>query len=119
MHLTAMIGKTQSAQAENAPSPRLVRAAHQFEGMIMNELLKPITNGDALGGADEDSDSGAGSGGALSDFATETLGQSLSERGGLGIASRLIQKLSHAGNQNESRKVIKNLNQNHGIRTHE
>lgn len=118
MHLTAMGGKAQTAQAENVPSPRLVRAAHQFEGMIMNELLKPITNGDALGGADEDSDSGAGSGGALSDFATETLGQSLSERGGLGIANRIIQKLSHTGNQGGSGKVTQNLHQNHGIRAH-
>ncbi len=119
VHLMAMSGKAQTAQAVDAPSPRLVRAAHQFEGMIMNELLKPITNGDALAGADEDSDSGAGSGGALSDFATETLGQSLSERGGLGIANRIIQKLSHIGNQGGGGKVTQNLHQNHGIRAHE
>ena len=115
----AMSGKAQTAQAVDAPSPRLVRAAHQFEGMIMNELLKPITNEDVLGGSDEDSDSGAGSGGALSDFATETLGQSLSERGGLGIASRMIQKLSHTGNRDRSGKVTQNLHQNHGISAHE
>ena len=118
MHLMAMSGKAHTTQADGVPSPQLVRAAHQFEGMMMNELLKPMTSGDALAGSDEDSGSGAGSGGALSDFATETLGQSLSERGGLGIANRIIQKLSHTGNQNKSGKVTQNLHQNHEIRAH-
>ena len=31
-------------------SPRLVRAAHEFEGQMMKELLKPMTSGDALTG---------------------------------------------------------------------
>ncbi len=119
MHLMAISGRSLTGKAEDAPSPRLARAAHQFEGMIMDELLKPMTNGDALSDADEDSDSGAGSGGALSDFATETLGQSLSERGGLGIANRIIQRLSHTSNQGENGKVTQNLHQNHGIRAHE
>ena len=76
----------------------------------MKELLKPMTNGDPLTGTDEDSDSGAGSGGALGEFASETLGQSLSERGGFGIANRIIQELSRSGNQAVSGKVTKNRN---------
>ena len=114
-----MGGATQAAQAENAPSPRLVRAAHEFEGQMMQELLKPMTHGDALTGTDADEDSGAGSGGALSEFASEALGQSLSQRGGLGIANRIIQELSHSGNQHGSVKVSKNLHQGHGMRTSE
>ena len=57
------------------PSPRLVRAAHEFEAQMMKELLKPMTGSDALTGAEDgDSDSGAGSGGALGEFASEALG---------------------------------------------
>ena len=70
----------------------------------MKELLKPMTNGDALTGADDDTESGEGSGGALGEFASETLGQGLSERGGFGIADRIIQELSHTGNPARSGK---------------
>ena len=99
----------QGGKSDTTPSPRLVRAAREFEGQMMQELLKPMTNGDALTGTDADEDSGAGSGGALGEFASEALGQSLSERGGLGVANRIIQELSHTGNQYESGKVTKNL----------
>jgi Rod binding domain-containing protein len=107
----------QDGGSDAAPSPRLVRAAHEFEGQMMKELLKPMTNGDALTGTDADEDAGAG--GALGEFASEALGQSLSERGGLGIANRIIQELSHTGNQRESGKVTRNQHQDHGLRTTE
>ena len=61
----------------------------------MQELLKPMTSGDSLTGTDEDEDSGAGSGGALGEFASEALGQSLSQHGGFGIANQIIRELSH------------------------
>jgi len=99
----------QSGKSESAPSPRLVRAAHEFEGQMMQQLLKPMTGSDALTGTDADEDAGTGSGGALGQFASEALGQSLSERGGLGIANRIIQELSHTGNQQQSVRVTRNL----------
>jgi Rod binding domain-containing protein len=85
--------------AEAAPNPKLVRAAHEFEGQMMKELLRPMVGSDALGGEDDDSSglglgSGSGSGGALSDFASETLGQALSQHGGFGIADQIIHELS-------------------------
>ncbi len=119
MHLVGIGGVTHTAEAKGVPSPRLVRAAHEFEGQIMKELLKPMTNGDGLTGADDDTDSGAGSGGALGEFASETLGQGLSERGGFGIANRIIQELSHTGNQTGSGKVTKNLHQKESMRASE
>jgi Rod binding domain-containing protein len=99
----------QGGKIDAAPSPRLVRAAHEFEGQMMKELLKPMTNGDALTGTEEDADSSAGSSGALGEFASEALGQSLSERGGFGIADRIIKELSHTGNRPKSGKVTENL----------
>ena len=106
-------------EGTTTPPPKLVRAAHEFEGQMMKELLKPMTNGDALTGTDGDEDSGAGSSGALGEFASEALGQSLSNHGGFGIANRIIQELSHTGNQQENGKVTRNLHQKHGMRASE
>ena len=107
-------------KSDAAASPRLVRAAQEFEGQMMKELLKPMTDGDGLTGTDDDSDSGAGSEGALGEFASQALGQSLSQHGGFGMANRIVHELSHSGhqpgNQVESGKVTKNGHQLHGMR---
>ncbi len=105
--------------AGNAVSPRLVKAAHEFEGQMMKELLKPMTGGDALTGVEDDSDSGVGSGGALGEFASEALGQALSQRGGFGIADRIVGALSQSGNKHGSGKVIGNLHENTVMRASE
>jgi len=88
-----------------APQPRLVRAAHEFEAQMMEELMKPMTRGSSLTGEDEDSDSGSGSGGAPGEYASEALGRALSERGGFGIATQIVKDLSHSGNRGITGKV--------------
>jgi Rod binding domain-containing protein len=104
---------TSSAAAPAAPSPRLVKAAHEFEAQMMEELLAPMTGADSdvdsLSGDGDDSGdtglalgSGSGSGGALSAFASEALGQALSERGGFGIADRIIHQLGPASRRLEN-----------------
>ena len=69
--------------------PRLVRAAHEFEAQMMKELLRPMTHPGAM---EEDADES--SSGPMADFASEALGQALSARGGLGIATSIIHSLS-------------------------
>jgi Rod binding domain-containing protein len=63
----------------------------------MAELLKPLQEGDGLTG--EDSGEGSGSEGALAGFASQSLARAISERGGFGIADRILHQLepSHAG----------------------
>lgn len=80
---------THSAVSEN----RLRLAAHEFEGQLLQELLKPMAS-DALAGDGDGEDAG----GVLGEFAAEALGRGLSERGGLGIANRLVAQLSQTGN---------------------
>ncbi len=94
-----------TAQAA-APQPRLVHAAHEFEAQLMKELLQPLEEGDGLTG--EDSDDSQGSNGALGEFATETLGQALSEQGGLGIADDLVRTLSQNSTGTHGEKVTRN-----------
>jgi flagellar protein FlgJ len=83
--------------------PKLVSAAHQFEASMMSELLKPLSSDETFGGDEEDggkeagggglgnlTSSADGSGGALMSFGSEALAKALSEKGGLGIARRVL-----------------------------
>jgi Rod binding domain-containing protein len=98
----------QSQPLPEAPPPRLVRAAHEFEAQMMKELLKPMTSSDPLTGEDEAS--GSGSAGALGEFASEAMARALSEQGGFGVADKIIQDLSPIGHQRATAQVT-------GIRT--
>lgn len=84
--------------------PRLVRAAHEFEGQMMKELLKPLLQSDPVMGEDN-----IGSAGVLNEFATESFGRALSEHGGMGIAHRILEDLSRSGNENEGNRRNQNL----------
>ena len=94
MNRIGTVGTQVQQNAQAQPSPRLVRAAHEFEGQMMKELLKPLNSGNGLDG---DDDGDTGSTGALSDFASEALGQALSQSGGFGIADSIVRRLSHSG----------------------
>lgn len=87
-------------------NPRLVTAAHQFEAAMMQEMLGPLTREmQGMGGLSSDAEDGVtddGDGGpnqALTSFASEALGEALSERGGFGIASSVLKKLSHVAHK--------------------
>ena len=53
--MTSVSATETSAGATTQPQPRLVRAAHEFEAQMMQELMKPLTRGSSLTGEDEDS----------------------------------------------------------------
>jgi Rod binding domain-containing protein len=92
-----------AGQMRDASSQRLVKAAHEFEGQMMKELLKPMT------ASEDDGDDDSGSGGALGEFASEALGQGLSQQGGFGIADRIVKELSHSGKESHAGNATGNL----------
>jgi Rod binding domain-containing protein len=94
-----------------------VKAAQEFEAQMMQELLKPMTEGNGLDG--EDGDSASGSGGALGAFASEALGRGLSEHGGFGIASSIVRELTPKGNSSITAQVTGILRGNTVMKTHE
>jgi Rod binding domain-containing protein len=109
-------GVTQATEGSvTAPSPKLVSAAHEFEAMMMKELLKPMTDSGELGSDDDDSMSG--SGGIMGEFASEALGRALSCQGGFGIADQIVQELSHSSNGSGSGKVTSDKHLNTVIKT--
>jgi Rod binding domain-containing protein len=117
VHVHALPSVPVAAEGQpQAPPPRLVGAAHEFEAQMMKQLLKPMTESDPLTGEDEDSTSG--SGGALGEFATESLARALSDRGGLGIAHKIVDQLSHSGNKVAGRSVTGNAHGNTVMRSH-
>jgi Rod binding domain-containing protein len=115
---TAATGSV-SSQATTAvtPQPRLVKAAHEFEAQMMQELLKPMMASNGLDG--EDNETASGSGGALGAFASEALGRGLSEHGGFGIASSIVRELTPKGNTSVTAQVTGNVHGNTVMKTHE
>jgi Rod binding domain-containing protein len=111
MHGPHSIPQTASAAAQSAsqsgPQPRLVQSAHEFEAQMMKELLQPLASGGALFGEDGEDSDGAGSSGALGGFASQALGQALSEQGGFGIANKIIGELSQHETDPNSQKMTK------------
>lgn len=97
--------ETVKTQTGAVPQPRLVRAAHEFEGQMMKELLQPLMAADGLTGAEDESGANA----TLGEFGAEALGQALSRQGGFGIANQIVRELSHSGKQDHPGKVTKNL----------
>lgn len=71
-----------AASVTSVGQPRLERSAHEFEASLMAELLKPLQ--------EKSEDGGIGSSGALAEFASESLAKAISERGGFGIADRIL-----------------------------
>lgn len=102
---TLAVGLTSGANSAESgtatPSPRLVKAAHEFEAQLMKELLAPLTRGASdpeVGGAGVSNDEEeSGSAGALGEFAAEALGQALSAVGGFGIANQILGEIGQAG----------------------
>ena len=80
-----------------AKQAKLVDAAHQFEGMLLQEMLKGMQTGkDSLNGDDE----GDNSGDTLRSLGTEAVAKAISTQGGIGLAKLVIAKVtqeSHHG----------------------
>lgn len=98
------VAKSAESAGRIAPEPRLERAAHQFEAMMLKELLAPVTRGIALLGNSEENGAPV-----LSEFASECMAGALSSAGGMGIAERIVQAVSHSGNTAPDRAEMRNV----------
>ena len=114
---TANARNLPAAVRDAALDPKLVTAAHQFEASLMEELLKPLTssqifsddeadegNGASAGGLGNLASAGDGSSGALMSFGSEALAKALSEKGGLGIARKVLDHFETAASEAEPQK---------------
>ena len=75
---------------------KLTDAAQEFEGMLLQEMLKPMKEhgfceGDGEDGSDDKDSSGFGD--TLSSFGTEAMATAIARDGGLGIAKRVVEQV--------------------------
>ena len=100
--MTGMLGDTKAtAEGGSGPAsdPRLKPAAHQFEACMMKEFLEPLQK-DGL--FREEGEGSEGSGNALMSFGSEALANAISERGGFGIATKIIGELGRGEQPHEA-----------------
>ena len=91
MLVAGLTGGSAASGGLGAADPRLKPAAHEFEACLMKEFLEPLQH-DALFGDGEDGDGGESenSSSALMSFGSQALAKAISERGGFGIAEKII-----------------------------
>ncbi len=101
--MTTTIQGLQAITPNIAPDPvaakqaKLVDAAHQFEGILLQEMLKSMTTGkeEFTGGGD----GGDNSGDALRAYGTEAVATAISRAGGIGLAKQVITKVTRETHQ--------------------
>jgi Rod binding domain-containing protein len=93
--MVALVAPTATVNPGASPSPKLVKAARQFEALLLESLLGPMerTFSALPGGANQ-----AGSD-TYNSLGVQALSAGLAASGGLGIASM----------------IVRNLMKNHGI----
>jgi Rod binding domain-containing protein len=82
-------GPASGQSAGPGADPRLKPAAHEFEACLLKEFLEPMQK-NTLFDDSKDGDTGEGSGNALMSFGSEALARAISDRGGFGIATKII-----------------------------
>jgi flagellar protein FlgJ len=106
MNFSVAMAGTAHASAPAPPSAaaalehrKLTEAAQQFEGMLLQEMLKPMKEhgfsqeDDDKEGDDDGKQEGGGLGDTLSSFGTETMATAIAKGGGLGIARRVVEQV--------------------------
>ena len=100
MKITSDFSSQVSAGAEKQKDSKLVDAAHQFEAMLMQEMLKPMRAGQGDWSGEKNDDSAADT---LSSFGTEAVAKAISKGGGLGIARQVIRQVTHEYEKNSEK----------------
>lgn len=106
--MIATVSATPSAPATmkdsqiGTASPRLHQAAVQFEGMLLKDLLKPLSESEGMGGAD-----GEGQTGALQSFAVDAIASAMAKSGALGFAKQIEQTLARGAAKHFSQEALK------------
>jgi Rod binding domain-containing protein len=78
---------------------KLAEAAQQFEGMLLEEMLKPMRTGNSDGAwstEEQSSDSGEDT---INSFGVEAVATAIAKGGGLGIARQVVQQVTAEHNR--------------------
>jgi Rod binding domain-containing protein len=99
--MTAQAAAVTNAAMDAAKKAKLAQAAQQFEGMLLQEMLKPMRSGQdswggdgASGSGSDSSDSSNSSMDTISSFGTEAVATAIAKGGGFGIAKQVIRQVT-------------------------
>lgn len=101
MNITLGLQPSIVPSKEAAQHAQLVDAAQQFEGLLLQEMLKSMqTSKDGLD-SDSGDDSSSGSYDTLRSFGTEAVAHAIAKGRGVGIARQVVEKVAmeHAHSQ--------------------
>ena len=89
MNAVASVSPVNSSTTEGNHAAKMVRAAHQFEAVLLNSLLGSLQHSfSSIGGKKADSES------TNYDYVgMQALASALAARGGIGIADRIVASL--------------------------
>jgi Rod binding domain-containing protein len=91
MMIQGVTTTTGASDDDSRTRAKLTDAAQQFEGILLQEMLKPVrSNGDGWSN-EESSDSGSDT---ISSFGVEAMAKAISKSGGLGIARQVVQQVT-------------------------
>ncbi|HMF54469.1 MAG TPA: rod-binding protein [Edaphobacter sp.] len=85
---------------------KLTDAAQQFEGMLLQEMLKPLASkNDDWSGDKSSDDEPSGGSDTISSFGVEAVAKSISKSGGLGIARQIVRQVTDEHDKMQAGKV--------------
>lgn len=94
---SSVAGSATASSAASMEHRKLTDAAQQFEGMLLQEMLKPMKEHGFCEGDGEDDkssqDGASGFGDTLSSYGTEAMATAIAKGGGLGIAKRVVEQV--------------------------
>ncbi len=100
LQATAMDG---ASLAEKLKMSKLEDSAHQFEAMLIGQMMKPMQFG-AAPGSDEDPDNSGGASDTIRSMGTEAMSKSIANSGGFGIAKQIIRQVTAEHTASETKQ---------------
>lgn len=94
---------TNAQSTRNDNQARLADAAQQFEGMLLQEMLKPMRTGDNDGAWSSDDRTSEGGEDTINSFGVEAIANAIAKGGGLGIARTVIQQVTAEHNKPQTK----------------
>jgi peptidoglycan hydrolase FlgJ len=93
-------------KAMSSENPKLSSAAHEFEASMMKEFLKPLEHDSLFSNDGQAGDGdGEGSAGAIMSFGSQAMAKAISERGGFGIATLILNHFRTSSKEEQSTAV--------------
>jgi flagellar protein FlgJ len=103
MNISLDISTGGDTEAQVKNTSKLIDAAQQFEASMLQELLKPMQNGqDNWGGEDSSEDNSFDT---IKSFGTEAVAKAISKGGGFGIAKQVISQISLEHQRNSKKRT--------------